>query len=135
MMMRKRGYFVFLILGDAATILVVTVIGFATHDALGAPLLRILATFLPLCLGWFCVAPWLGLFDVSILHDWRQLWRVAWAMCLAAPLAAWLRGIWLRSVVLPLFVAILGGVSVLAMGLWRGIYGFICARRAEVHHG
>ncbi len=120
-----------LILGDIATILVVTLVGFASHEALGAPLSRMLATFLPLTLAWFCVAPWLGLFDERITGDWRQLWRVAWALLLAAPLAGWLRGIWLRSLVIPLFIAILGGVSILAMGLWRGVYAYFRVHGAK----
>ncbi|RME86608.1 MAG: DUF3054 domain-containing protein [Anaerolineae bacterium] len=113
-----------LILGDVIAIAIVTVIGFASHGELGsASLWRLAATFFPLTLSWFLVAPWLGLFDPRTTAQARLLWRPAWAMLLAAPLAAFLRSLMLGGLpVLPLFVAVLGATSALGMSLWRALW-------------
>lgn len=51
-------------------------------------------------------------------------------MCddLASPMAAWLRGLLLNSPILPIFVVILGGVSSMAILLWRGVYWLVATR-------
>ena len=54
-----------LILGDGVALALITVVGFASHgetELSYAP--RMLTTFIPLLLGWFLVAPWLG-------FEWR----------------------------------------------------------------
>jgi hypothetical protein len=109
-----------LIAGDLAALAVITLVGFATHGETGLQFVpRMLATFLPLSLGWFLCAPWLGLFDVRIAGSLKQLWRPPLAMLLAAPLAGILRGIVLGAAVLPLFVLVLGASAALGMLLWR----------------
>jgi ABC-type xylose transport system permease subunit len=52
----------------------------------------------------------------------KQLWRPVLAMLLAAPLAGLLRAMMLNSVVIPLFVLILGGSAALGMLVWRGLW-------------
>ena len=112
-----------LILGDVLALALITGIGFATHRELGtAPFSRILATFLPLAFGWFLIAPWLGLFEAGVAAAPRQLWRPPLAMLFAAPLAAFLRGAFLNSVILPVFVAVLGVSAALVMLAWRGLW-------------
>jgi hypothetical protein len=115
-----------LIAGDVLAIAVVTVIGFATHGETDVALLpRMLATFLPLTLGWFIIAPWLGLFEPGIVSNPRQLWRPFAALVLAGPLAALVRALWLNTVVIPIFGVVLSGSAGLGMLIWRAIAWFV----------
>lgn len=112
-----------LILGDILALAVITLIGFANHnELLTFPVGRVLASFLPLLVGWFLIAPWLGLFKAEIISNPRQLWRPVLAMLLAAPLTGLLRAVMLNSVVIPLFVMILGGSAALGMLVWRTLW-------------
>jgi hypothetical protein len=117
-----------LLLGDLVTLALVTIFGFASHDELGTAGVRLLTTFFPLLAAWLLVAPFLKVFDLDIANNPRQLWRPFWAMVLAAPMAAWMRGAWVRSPILPIFVVILGGVSALALLAWRFVYWLITSR-------
>ena len=118
-----------LILGDALALLIVTAVGFATHRELGsAPLLRIFAILFPLAWGWAMVAPWLGLYDPVLTANPKLLWRPAYAMLLAGPFMAFLRGALLNSVILPLFVAVFTLSAALAMTLWRALWWLLTRR-------
>lgn len=117
-----------LIIGDALILGVVTLVGFASHGTLETAGQRILTTFGPLLAAWLLIAPHLGVYNRSILTDWRQLWRPFWAMVLAAPLAAFLRGAWLNAPILPVFVVVLGGTSAIALLAWRSIVWMIFSR-------
>ncbi len=114
-----------LISGDIATLGLVTVVGFASHNELGSAGWRMLTTFIPLVVSWLAIAPHLGLYEIRTTADVRQLWRPLWGMTLAAPLAAWLRGMWLNTPILPIFVLILGGVSAVALLAWRAVLWII----------
>ena len=73
--------------GDVAVLVVLTVVGFATHltlDAFG----RMLVTAVTAVAAWIAVAPFLGVYETSVIENPRALWRVAWAWLLAAPLAS-----------------------------------------------
>ena len=118
----------YLIIGDILTLAVVTVIGFASHGTAGTAGSRMLTTFIPLLAAWLLIAPHLKVYDHDVALDGRQLWRPFWAMVLAGPMAAWLRGLILNSPILPIFVIILGGVSALAILSWRGLYWLIMTR-------
>lgn len=112
-----------LVAGDILALAVITVIGFASHGETDISLLpRMLTTFIPLIVGWFLIAPWLGLFDARFTSEPVQLWRPLLAMLLAAPMTAVLRAAMLNAVALPLFALILGGSAALGMLIWRGIY-------------
>ncbi len=117
-----------LIIGDIITLGLVTVYGFASHNELGSAGLRLLSTFLPLVIAWILMAPHLGLFESVRISDPRQLWRPFWAMILAAPLAAWIRGAWLNTPIIPIFVVIIGGVSAAAILAWRALFWLIFFR-------
>lgn len=117
-----------LIVGDIVTLTLVTAIGFATHGTLGTAGMRMLTTFLPLLIAWAAVAPFLGAYDLFQARDPRQLWRVLWAAALAAPLAAWLRGVWLNAPILPVFVLVLASVGAAGLLIWRLIYVFLARR-------
>ena len=112
-----------LILGDILTILLITLIGFATHGELNTYFItRMSALFFPLIIAWFLLSPWFGLFQTEIIPNPKQLWRPALAMLFAAPLAAVLRGLILNAPIIPIFVVVLAATSAFGMVLWRGIY-------------
>ncbi|NOT04813.1 MAG: DUF3054 domain-containing protein [Anaerolineales bacterium] len=118
-----------LIIGDIIEIAILTFIGFATHGEAGVSFIpRMGASFFPLLIGWFLVAPWLGLFDEQVNSNPKLLWRVLLAMLFVVPLAAVLRSTLLHSAVQPLFVLILGSTNALGMLIWRGVYLFIVRR-------
>ncbi len=120
-----------LILGDALALLLVTIIGFATHGETELAFLpRLAAAFVPLTLAWFLLAPWFGLFDESTIRDARQLWRPALTVLFAAPLAVILRAAWLNAAALPLFALIFGLTNALGMVLWRGLWLWLAKRKS-----
>jgi hypothetical protein len=128
-----KPYLPILILGDTLTLAVVTLAGFATHGETSLDLLpRMMTSFLPLLVGWFLLAPLLGLFSAPITINPRQLWRPVYAMLLAAPLVGVLRAVMLNGIVLPLFVLILGASAALGMLLWRALFLFIQHRLSLV---
>jgi hypothetical protein len=125
----KRPLRLILIAGDVVTYLLVTLIGFNSHDTLAMEALpRMLATFVPFTVSWFVVAPWIGLFDAAILRQRSHLARVLLATTLAAPLGAFLRGLWLGSPILPVFVLVMMGVSGLGMLIWRAVFQYSIQR-------
>ncbi len=124
---------IWLIIGDAITLMLVTVYGFATHETLGTAGTRLLTTFIPLLVAWLLIAPYLGVYQLSLAGEFRQLWRPFWAMVLAGPFAAWMRAAWLGTAILPVFVVVLGGVSALALLAWRFLYWVILTRAKRTH--
>ena len=120
-----------LILGDILAIGLVTLIGFATHGETDLSFLpRMAATFLPLVIGWFLLAPRLGLFQDEVIYHARQLWRPALTALFAAPLAAVLRGLMLNTPIIPIFAVVLGVTSTLGMVVWRALY-FLLNRKVS----
>jgi hypothetical protein len=112
-----------LVAGDLLAIAIVTLIGFATHGETNLALLpRMLATFVPVTFGWFIAAPFLGLFNLEITTNPRQLWRPVLAMVLAGPLAVLLRAFWLNTVVIPIFGLVLSGSAGLGLLVWRALW-------------
>ncbi len=121
-----------LIAGDIITLAIVTIIGFASHGTAGTAGARMLTTFLPLTAAWLLIAPHLKLYDQDVILEGRQLWRPLWAMVLAAPMAAWLRGLILNLPIPPIFISILGGVSAVAIIIWRGIFWLMATRLKRI---
>ena len=112
-----------LIIGDILAILIVTLIGFATHRELDTSFFtRISVLFFPLLIAWFLVSPWLGLFQTEVTSNPKQLWRPALAMLFAAPLAAVLRGLILNAPIIPIFAVVLAATSAFGMLIWRGLF-------------
>ena len=121
----------FLILGDILAIGLITLIGFATHGETDLAFLpRMAATFFPLVIGWFLLAPRLGLFQEEVIYQARQLWRPALTAFFAAPMAAVLRGLMLNAPIIPIFAIVLGAASALGMVVWRALY-FLLNRKAR----
>jgi hypothetical protein len=123
-----------LLLGDLLTLAAVTLAGFASHHTLGTMGFRFFSTWLPLAVGWILIAPHLGMYDLAQVKQPGHLWRPVWAMLLAAPMAAWLRGVWLQQPILPVFVAVIGCISALSLLTWRGLY-ILLERHVRRTHG
>jgi Protein of unknown function (DUF3054) len=114
---------IILILGDALTLLIVTLIGFATHGETSISILpRMLTTFIPLLIGWFLLAPWFQLSNSEIYSNPKQLGRPALTMLSAGPLAVVLRGLILNAPIIPIFAVVLSATSALGMMIWRTLY-------------
>ena len=127
-----------LILGDILAILIVTVIGFATHGEVGTAspgalvvLPRMAAVFFPLTIAWFVLSPFLGLFQQEFTSNPKQLWRPVLAMVFAAPLAAVLRGFLLNAPIIPIFAVVLASTSAFGMLVWRGIYLLLIRKKLQ----
>src|SRR5688572_17107025 len=128
-MMQNRSV---LILGDIFALGLVIIIGFATHGETDLSFLpRVAATFFPLLIGWFLLAPRLGLFQDEVIHSARQLWRPALTALFAAPLAAVLRGLILNAPIIPIFAVVLGAVSASGMVIWRALYFLLNLKARE----
>jgi hypothetical protein len=113
--------------GDIVTVFIVTMVGFLDHYG-AIQNWRWLTTFLPALAAWFAIAPWLGVYRSDVGCQPRLVWRPAVAALLAAPLAATLRGLWLNTTILPIFVAVLGFTNALGFFIWRLIWAMIMQR-------
>jgi hypothetical protein len=112
-----------LIVGDTLAIALLTLVGFASHEEFDVSFLpRMAATFFPLLIAWFAIAPWFGLFQDDYPSRIRLHWRIALAALYASAMAAFLRGLVLRSEIPPVFILALGGSSALGMMVWRWLY-------------
>lgn len=120
-----------LVIGDALMLVVVTVVGFASHGTLFEAGSRMLTTFIPLAFSWFLISPFLGVYRDYSRSDYRQLWRVLLAGTYASPLAAWLRGMLLDTPILPVFVFVLAAVSILGLMIWRVVFILMYKRKPE----
>jgi hypothetical protein len=118
-----------LVLGDIFVLGIVTLSGFATHQTLDTAGAHMLTTFIPLAAAWFLISPNLKAYNLSIIKEPRQLWRPFWSIWLAAPLMGFLRALWLDSVVIPVFVLVIAGISSLAILLWRTIFLLVFAKK------
>jgi hypothetical protein len=120
-----------LVVGDLIAIALVTVIGFATHGETGTSFLpRMAASFFPVSVSWFLLAPWFGLFDEQITSNSKLLWRIPLVMLFSAPLAVILRAVILGSAALPVFTLVLGSTSAFGMLIWRALYLFLQKKTA-----
>jgi len=114
-----------LAIGDALTLLIVTLIGFTTHGESKLSFLpRMAATYIPLLVAWFLLAPWMQLFDAKINSNLKQFWRPALTMLFAGPLAVVLRGLFLNAPIIPIFAVVLSATSALGLMIWRVVFLF-----------
>jgi hypothetical protein len=119
--MKKSSIFL-LLTGDLLALLLVTLFGFQTHETLGTAGWRIFSTFIPLCVAWGLIGYPVGVFRLADASNPRRLWLPVWGMVLAAPMAGWLRGLWLQQPVIPIFVIVIGGFSAVGLLLWRALF-------------
>lgn len=121
-----------LVLGDAAAIALIIIVGFITHDRAEAGYLsRAAALSIPLLIVWFVLASKIRLFDPDIALNPRQLWRPAVAMVASVPLAIVIRAAILSAEVTPIFMIVLGLVSALGITAWRVLFFWISCRGAS----
>ena len=121
-----------LILGDLIALILVTIVGFASHGEFAVSFVgRMGASLVPLAIGWFLLAPSLGLFDDAMAGTGSQLWRPAFVMMFAGPLAALLRGIVLNTPVIPSFAIVLTLTAGLALTVWRGLWVLLSRRSSR----
>ncbi len=126
----KNKQRIILFVGDVSALALVTLFGFFTHGEIASAGMRVLTTFFPLVASWLMVAPFLGAYNLDKVVNARQLWRPFYAMVLAGPLAAWMRGVLLGNAsILPLFVVVIGGFSALAILAWRALAWFFIFRK------
>jgi hypothetical protein len=118
-----------LLLGDLLTLALVTLVGFVSHAEFAVPYLpRMAASFLPLCIAWFLLAPLLGLFRDAVINEAPQLWRPGFVMLFAGPLAALLRGIALNTLVVASFAIVLSLTAALGLTIWRLLWLLVMRR-------
>ncbi len=123
-----------LILGDVLAIALTTFIGFATHGEAGSSFLpRMGAAFFPVLIGWFLLAPALGLFQSQNTANARQLWRPVFAMIFAVPFATVLRGLILNAPIVPIFAVVLSLTSAFGMLVWRSLFWLVQRRTLQEH--
>lgn len=116
-------------IGDIITLIILTLVGFATHGELNnAGLPHMLAIIIPLLITWLVAAIPVGALRLETARDFRQLWRPGWAMLLATPLAVIVRGLIISRPVAPIFGLVLAGTGIIAIFIWRGIFVFLAAR-------
>jgi hypothetical protein len=108
--------------GDLIVLIVVTLVGFASHGTLETAGGRLWVTFFSMLVAWAVAAPALGVYNLELSAQPIQLWRSFLAAVLAAPLAGVIRGLWLGLSVSPIFIIVLGGISALSLLAWRGLY-------------
>ncbi len=112
-----------LVTGDIVTILLITLIGFATHGETSIAFLpRLAVIFFPLTIAWLMIVPWFGLSRPETIFNPRQLWRPAFAMVFVVLLTVVLRGLILNAPIIPIFAVVLCVTSAFGMVIWRGFY-------------
>lgn len=119
--MVKKSALIILLVGDLITLLIVTLLGFSTHNA-NVSLFRFAANYLPLVIAWLVVAPWFGAYSLETANTPKRIPQIILAVLVCAPLAAVLRGIVLNSVVQTIFVIVLALTNGLGIGIWRGLW-------------
>ena len=115
-----------LIAGDLVVLLAVTIIGFASHGEFAPAFIpRMAASFIPLCIGWFLLAPSLGLFQDETTRLASELWRPTFVMLFAGPLAAVLRGLLLQAPVMPSFAVVISVTAAIGLTLWQFVWSML----------
>ena len=120
-----------LIIGDVLAFAILNIIGFATHKETGVSFLpRMAVAFFPIVFAWFVLAPWLGLFDETVINNSKNLLRIPLVFLFVAPLAVILRGALLNAPALPLFALVFGSTNAFGMLVWRWLYLVLFAKKA-----
>ncbi|MFN8453221.1 MAG: DUF3054 domain-containing protein [Anaerolineae bacterium] len=118
---------VWLVIGDVLVLLLFVWVGRGTHSLPGSDIAAALATAAPFVLGWFVVAPWLGLYKAGVSQNLAKLLpRLLLAWLIAGPLSALLRAIFqgrpLPEGIIPIFVLVTTGFGFAFFLVWRLIY-------------
>lgn len=112
-----------IIIIDLFVIISLTLIGFISHGTLGQGLWHVLSTLVPIVLGWW-LSSWLTqLYQIEKGNLWDMVIKPLLVVVLAYPLALWVRALISKSVVIPVFVLVMigvtwGGLLIWRLGLW-----------------
>ncbi|MEN8113267.1 MAG: DUF3054 domain-containing protein [Actinomycetota bacterium] len=118
------------IIGDIVALIVLTIVGFASHDTLGETT-RLIVTTLGALAGWALIAPWFGAFSTDVLTKPAHVWRIALAWIVTAPFALFLRGWILGIEVSTTFILTTIAINGLALILWRAVLAIYVGRSAD----
>jgi hypothetical protein len=116
------------IIGDVVVLIGMTVFGFLTHSTLNETW-RLLVTILGVLIAWGLVAPWFDTLSEGTLRRPSAVWKVALAWTIAAPFAAFLRGLVLGVGISATFVLVLIGTNGPVLVLWRAGLAAVLAKR------
>lgn len=126
-----------LIVGDACVFLIFAAVGRSSHhEASGLDAFwLVVQTATPFALGWFLVAPFLGVYRESVIIRLRpMLGRTALGWLCAWPVAMLLRWLFtLNDAPLSLgswvsFSAVVLVANMLFLGIWRGLFALVAHR-------
>ena len=106
------------IIGDVVVLIGMTVFGFLTHSTLDETC-RLFVTTLGVLIAWAVVSPWFDTFSEATLTRPASVWKVALAWTIAAPFAAFLRGLILGVGISATFVLVLIATNGPILVLWR----------------
>ena len=106
------------IVGDVVVLVVITILGFATHHTLDA-YWRMFVTVLVTLIAWAVVAPWFDAFSTTTLTRPSSVWKILLATVVATPLAAFFRGWFLGIEVSSTFILTGIAFNGLTMVIWR----------------
>ncbi len=124
----NRSLLQWIVPGDVIVLVVLTIIGFASHSTLDETS-RLIVTTGGVLVAWAVVAPWFGAFRTETITRWTAVWRVALAWSVAAPVAGFLRGVILDLVVSPTFIVVTIAVNGAALVVWRLGFAAVYRRR------
>lgn len=113
-----RPLLIWVIIGDVVVLVGMTVFGFLTHSTMDETW-RLLVTTLGVLVAWGLVAPWFDTLSERTLRRPSAVWKVALAWTIAAPFAAFLRGLVLGVGISATFVLVLIGTNGPVLVLWR----------------
>lgn len=110
-------------IGDLLVWFLLTLIGFASHGELQAAAVpRMGATFFPLILSWFLLAPAYDLLLPPSSLTRPYLLKLTLTAISTVAIATLLRAAWLNSAALPLFALVMTLFGVAGMLLWRFVH-------------
>jgi hypothetical protein len=120
-----------LIVGDACMFVIFAAVGRDTHhEAAGfSAFWQVLETAAPFALGWFIVAPFLGVYRKSVTASVRAMlkhtalgWVCAW------PVAMVLRGLFRQEIPPLSFALVVLIANLLFLCVWRGLFALVANR-------
>ena len=125
-----------LVIGDVIALLIFVLVGRRNHSLSISDIGATLATAVPFWIGWFVVAPWLGLFRPEVCRSPRKwLPRLLLAWAIGCSLALILRTLFLGRPIFGgislSFAIVTFGVTTVLLVMWRLIYSWWLNRAAE----
>ena len=122
-----------LVVGDFMVFLIFATIGRRSHsEAAGlADIWQIFLTALPFALGWFIVAPFLGVYRRNLMSDPRKMaGRTALAWLASWPLSMLLRGVFVDHAIPPATFAVITLITnLILLEVWRWPYALTNSMR------